>query len=142
MIGPYTCFGCETKAVFRASDNNGVSVLGWTHPWSNVEINAFVWNKVLLQILYFGSRNRLIQLKRTIDMQQLLLSSPALGSCIPNLGCFQHIINQTKWIIWQKYFYRPIYHPLAHLASKSQLHNSNQRGVLIFQSAPVFGPAT
>ena len=46
-------------------------------------------------------------------MQQLWLSSPALGSCIPNLGRFLASKNSSKIDDMEKSFYWPIYHPLG-----------------------------
>ena len=45
-------------------------------------------------------------------MQQIWLSSPALGSCIPNLGRFLASNNLVKIDNLEQYFYGPIDHPL------------------------------
>ena len=37
-------------------------------------------------------------------MQQLWLSSPALGTCIPNLGRFKASNNLVKWTVWKNTF--------------------------------------
>ena len=52
-------------------------------------------------------------------MQQLWLSSPALGSCIPNLGRFLASNNLAKMENLEKSFYGTGDHPLGYLESKS-----------------------
>ena len=38
-----------------------------THPWTDVEINTFVQNKVLLHRLYYGTCNQSIKLKINVN---------------------------------------------------------------------------
>ena len=64
--------------------------------WSDVELNIFVYNKLPLYILYYLIRNNSILLTRNVNMRQLWLSSPALGSWIPNLGRFLASNKLTK----------------------------------------------
>ena len=74
------------------------------HPQSYVEIDTCVYNKVPLWRLYYGTRNRSILLIRTVNMQQLWLSYPELGICIPNFGRFKQVITYPKWRILQDTF--------------------------------------
>ena len=73
------------------------------HPLSTVEINEFIYNKLMLYRLYYVICNFSIQLKRLI---------------CDNLGChfhyqesiclvqdvFQQVITQPKLIIWKNHF--------------------------------------
>ena len=51
-------------------------------------------------------------------MQKLWLSSPELGSRIPNLGRFLASDDLAKIKYLEQIFYGPRYHPLGHLTSK------------------------
>ena len=75
-------------------------------------------------------------------MQQLWLSSPALGSCIPNLGHFFASNNLAEMGNLAKSFYGLRDPPLEHLSSKYQTQKYSHRGVLMFSYMPFFGTGT
>ena len=92
---------------------------GCTHTRSAVAFVTLVYIKVILYILNYRIRICSILLKITVNMRQLWLSSPASGSCIPNLGRFLASNNLSKINNMEKYFCGPIYYPLLHLPYKS-----------------------
>ena len=72
-----------------------------SHTRINVAIVTLIFIKVLLYILYYRICSCSIRLKRTVIMWRLWLSSPALGSCIPNLGYFLASSTYSELTIWK-----------------------------------------
>ena len=65
-----------------------------------------------------------------------------VGSVIQNLGSFKAGNNLAKFYHLEKSFYEPRDDLLENISFKFYHHKSSQRGDIISQYAPIFGPVT
>ena len=106
-----------------------------SHPWKYLEIDTFVYNKLILYRLYFRNCTFLILLKITVNMRQLWLSSSAylIWEYFLTSNNSAKTENLSKSFYWPRDQPFDIYHPNLRI-------RSSVREELFFLKCTHFGP--